>query len=130
LRLQEEERIADARISRLYYDVLQIVIANGDQARAKVFAESAFAVWVILEGEDYEDSSYENTVLHELDRDPRCADIVQSFLCLPTAKFMAFYIGGTLEQRLRICQIRDEINDDQVISVQRKHPKNTLSIDG
>ena len=52
LRLLEEERIADARIPRLYYDALQIVIANGDQARAKVFAERAYAARVILEGED------------------------------------------------------------------------------
>jgi hypothetical protein len=52
LRLLEEERVADARIPRLYYDALQIVIANGDEARAKVFAERAYAMRVILEGED------------------------------------------------------------------------------
>ena len=52
LRLLEEEHVADGRIPRLYYDALQIVIANGDQARAKVFAEKAYAARVILEGED------------------------------------------------------------------------------
>jgi hypothetical protein len=52
LRLLEEERVADARIPRLYYDALQIVIANGDQARAKAFAERAYAARVVLEGED------------------------------------------------------------------------------
>jgi len=36
------------RIPRLYYDVLQIVIANGDQARAKIFTEKAYTVRVIL----------------------------------------------------------------------------------
>ena len=46
--LVEEERIADGRIPRLYYDVLQIVIANGDQARAKIFTEKAYTVRVIL----------------------------------------------------------------------------------
>ena len=35
LRLLEEEHIADGRIPKLDYDALQIVIANGDQARAK-----------------------------------------------------------------------------------------------
>ena len=52
LRLLKEERITDARIARLYYDALQIAIANGDQARAKVFAERAHAARVVLEGED------------------------------------------------------------------------------
>jgi hypothetical protein len=65
--------------------------------------------------EEQEDLSHENAVLDELDRVPRCAEIVQSFLRLPTANFMAFYSGGTLEQRLR-----HEINNDQVISVRRK----------
>ena len=35
LRLLEEEHIADGRIPKLDYDALRIVIANGDQARAK-----------------------------------------------------------------------------------------------
>lgn len=41
LRLLEGEHIDKAMIARLYYDAFQIVIANGDQARAKVFAERA-----------------------------------------------------------------------------------------
>lgn len=52
LRLLEEERVVDARIPRLYYDALQIVIANGDEARAKAFARRAYAARVFLEGED------------------------------------------------------------------------------
>ena len=52
LRLLEEEGIADSRIPRLYYDALQIVIANGDQARARVFAQRAYAARVVCEGED------------------------------------------------------------------------------
>ena len=70
--------------------------------------------------EGQEDFNHEKAVLDELDREPRCAEIVQSFLRLPTANFMAFYSGGTLEQRLRIYQIRHEINDDHVISVRHK----------
>src|SRR5271170_7035561 len=37
LRLLEEEGVADARIPIPYFDALQIVIANGDRARAKAF---------------------------------------------------------------------------------------------
>jgi len=72
-------------------------------------------------GEGYEDFNHENTVLDELDQEPRCADIIQGFLCLPNANFMAFYSSGTLEQRLRIYQIKDDINNDQVISVRRRY---------
>ncbi|PGH23044.1 hypothetical protein AJ80_02817 [Polytolypa hystricis UAMH7299] len=46
------EGISGSRIARVYNDALQIVIAHGDQARAKVFAEKAHAARVILEGED------------------------------------------------------------------------------
>jgi hypothetical protein len=70
--------------------------------------------------EGQEDFSHENAVLDELDREPRCAEIVQSFLRLPRANFMAFYSGGTLDQPLRIYQIKHEINDDQVILVRHK----------
>lgn len=52
LRQLEKERIVDARIPRLYYDALQIAITNGDQARAKIFAERARAARTVLEGED------------------------------------------------------------------------------
>jgi hypothetical protein len=52
LLLLEEEGTADARIPRLCYDALQITVANGHQARTKVFAERAHAARVVLEGED------------------------------------------------------------------------------
>lgn len=52
LRLLEEERIADERTPRLYYDALQIVIGNGDQVRATIFAERACSARAVLEGED------------------------------------------------------------------------------
>jgi hypothetical protein len=56
LGLLEEERIADGRIPRLCYDALQIVIANGDQAGAKIFTEKAYTARVILKGEDSPES--------------------------------------------------------------------------
>ena len=52
LGLLQEEGIADARKPRLYYDALQIAIANGDRARAKVFARRAHDARVVLEGND------------------------------------------------------------------------------
>ncbi|KAF6825592.1 hypothetical protein CPLU01_10170 [Colletotrichum plurivorum] len=55
--LMEEEGIQDARVARLYYDAFQIAIANGDEARAKVFAERAYAMRVITEGYDSPDSA-------------------------------------------------------------------------
>jgi serine/threonine protein kinase len=73
-----------------------------------------------------EDFEHENAVLDELCREPCCADIAQSFLRMPRANFMAFYSGGNLEQRLRIHQIRHEINSDQVISVRRKEPTHLI----
>lgn len=51
-RMLRDEGVAGARISRVYNDALQIVIAHGDQARAKVFAERAHEVRLVLEGED------------------------------------------------------------------------------
>ncbi|KAF1845543.1 SET domain-containing protein [Cucurbitaria berberidis CBS 394.84] len=52
IQLLKEEHFTDARVARAYYDALQIAIANGDQARAKVFADRACAERVVLEGED------------------------------------------------------------------------------
>ncbi|KAL1956436.1 hypothetical protein VTO42DRAFT_7323 [Malbranchea cinnamomea] len=51
-RMLKEEGIVGSRISRVYNDALQITIAHGDLARAKVFAERAHAVRLMLEGED------------------------------------------------------------------------------
>lgn len=50
--LLQQESIVDARVPRLYYDAFQIAIANSDQARARIFAERAYAMRIILEGED------------------------------------------------------------------------------
>jgi hypothetical protein len=71
VRLLEEEHIADARVPRAYYDALQITIAHGDQARAKVFAERAYAARVVVEGEDSPEtrrlkSFMENPSIHRL----------------------------------------------------------------
>jgi SET domain len=51
--LEEEYKgCAGALVARLYYDAFQISITHGDQARASAFAERAYQVRVICEGED------------------------------------------------------------------------------
>jgi hypothetical protein len=50
--LLETENISDARLPRAYYDAFQTVIAHGDQGRAKIFAERAYAARLCCEGED------------------------------------------------------------------------------
>ena len=62
----QQEGIVHARVPRLYYDAFQILIANGDQARASVFAEGAHAMRIVLEGVD----SPTTTRLNDLTRDP------------------------------------------------------------
>lgn len=52
IRLPEAEQISDARLLRVYYNAFQTAIAHGDQARAKVFAEIAYAARLGCEGED------------------------------------------------------------------------------
>lgn len=52
LALLEAENITDARVPRAYYDALQIAIAHGDQARAKVFAQRAYEARLCCEGDD------------------------------------------------------------------------------
>ncbi|OAQ99103.1 hypothetical protein LLEC1_02359 [Akanthomyces lecanii] len=56
LKLLEEESIADATVPRAYYDAFQIAIANGDQARARVFAQRAQRLRVILQGDNGPDT--------------------------------------------------------------------------
>ena len=43
LRLLDEERLGGSTVPRMYYDALQVAVANVDQARAKVFAERWYA---------------------------------------------------------------------------------------
>ena len=56
LELLDQEGITDASIPRAYYDAFQIAIAHGDKARAKIFAERAYAARVIAEGDDSPDT--------------------------------------------------------------------------
>lgn len=57
LRLLSEEGINDSSVPRAYYDAFQIAIANGDKARAKIFAERAHAARTITEGLDSPETS-------------------------------------------------------------------------
>ena len=67
LLLLDAENISDARLPRAYYDAFQTVIAQGDQARAKVFAERAYEARRYCEGEDSETALF----VKQLAADPR-----------------------------------------------------------
>jgi hypothetical protein len=48
----KREGLYDTRISNLYHDAFQCSIKNGDEARARIFAERAYAARVVVEGDD------------------------------------------------------------------------------
>lgn len=50
--LLEEEGICDIRVARACFNALQIAAVVGDKARAKVFAERAYAARKVLAGDD------------------------------------------------------------------------------
>jgi len=52
IRLYNEQGPDDAGLPRAFFDAAQVAIANGDLARARVFAERAVLGWIILEGDD------------------------------------------------------------------------------
>jgi hypothetical protein len=52
IRLYNEQGPDDAGLPRAFFDAAQIVIANGDLARARIFAERAVLGWIVLDGED------------------------------------------------------------------------------
>jgi len=52
LGLLNEEGMDDSNTPRTYYDALQIAVANGDLARASVFAERASSIRTVFEGDD------------------------------------------------------------------------------
>jgi serine/threonine protein kinase len=52
---------------------------------------------------------------------PPCPDIVQSFLRVSKGNFLAFLSGGTLDQRIRAHQIRDD-RGRRVLQVSKKEP--------
>lgn len=56
LRLLRGEGILDSTVLRVYYDAFQMVIANGDQARARIFAERCYESRMVVEGADSEDA--------------------------------------------------------------------------
>ncbi|KAG9494754.1 hypothetical protein J7337_013893 [Fusarium musae] len=70
LHLLEEEGICDAGVPRVYYDAFQMAIANGDEARAKIFAERAYAARVLIEGDDNPDTAKLRTLTERPSQHP------------------------------------------------------------
>lgn len=54
---QEFDGYAGVLVARLYYDAFQICIAHKDQIRASMFADKAFKVRLIYEGDDSPETS-------------------------------------------------------------------------
>lgn len=52
IRLYNEHGPDDVGLPRAFFDAAQIAIANGDLARARVFAERAVLGWIVLSGDD------------------------------------------------------------------------------
>ncbi len=52
IRLYNEQGPDDAGLPRAFFDAAQIAIANGDLARARIFAERAMLGWIVLDGDD------------------------------------------------------------------------------
>jgi hypothetical protein len=52
IRLYNEQGPNDNGLPRAFFDAAQIAIANGDLARARIFAEKAVLGWTVLEGDD------------------------------------------------------------------------------
>jgi SET domain len=52
IRLYNEQGPDDAGLPRAFFDATQIAIANGDLARARIFAERAVLGWIVLDGDD------------------------------------------------------------------------------
>jgi hypothetical protein len=73
--------------------------------------------------EDCDKFTHENKFYDILELHPPCPDLPQSFLRIPTGNFLAFYGGGTLEERLREHQIRDEgPHGGSLIEVKKREP--------
>ncbi|KAK1749818.1 SET domain-containing protein 5 [Echria macrotheca] len=65
LRLLREEVMTESCFPRVYFDAFQVAIANGDQARARVFAERCYASRVVVEGDDNEDSRWVKSLVEK-----------------------------------------------------------------
>ncbi|KAJ8132469.1 hypothetical protein O1611_g1161 [Lasiodiplodia mahajangana] len=56
---------------------------------------------------DSEEFAKENDMFDIFEKHPPCPHVIQSFLRLPNANFLAFMSGGSLDDRLKSHQIRD-----------------------
>ena len=73
--------------------------------------------------EDCHKFTHENKFYGILELHPPSPDLTQSFLRVPMGNFLAFYSGGTLDERLREHQIRDEgPHGGSLIKVKKREP--------
>ncbi|MCJ1254555.1 hypothetical protein MMC24_002370 [Lignoscripta atroalba] len=67
----------------------------------------------------------ECSVFDLLETHPPCPNLIQSFFRLPTANFLQFIGGGTLEERLRARQTKDP-STGQVLKVEATEPQHLI----
>ena len=61
-----------------------------------------------------------------LDSLPHCPNLVRSFYRIPSANFLQYLSGGTIDQRLRQHQIRNPSNHQVVIEVKKTEPQSLI----
>ena len=75
--------------------------------------------------DDNEGIHNEYRVYEMLDSMPHCPNLVRSFYRIPSANFLQYLSGGTVDQRLRQHQLRDPVSD-RVIRVTKREPQNLV----
>jgi len=75
--------------------------------------------------DDNEGIHNEYRIYDILDSMPYCPNLVRSFYRIPSANFLQYFSGGTLDQRLRQHQIRDPTSD-RVIGVKSCEPQSLI----
>jgi len=75
--------------------------------------------------DDNEGIHNEYRIYDVLDSMPHCPNLVRSFYRIPSANFLQYLSGGTVDQRLRQHQMRDP-SSDRVIGVTKSEPKSLI----
>lgn len=75
--------------------------------------------------DDNEGIHNEYRIYDVLDSMPYCPNLVRSFYRVPSANFLQYLSGGTVDQRFRQHQIRDP-SSDRVVEVTKSEPKSLI----
>lgn len=87
-----------------------------------VFQVTADIALKVYKNPDDESSRSEQQIFERLEKNVQSPNIIRSFRRTPSATFVQYLGGGSLDERLRRHQIRDPTTD-RVIDVSRKEPR-------